>query len=193
MKTRIFMTVFCCIMACTAFAQKQKYVLTAGEQQDIQKAAVDKVNRFQSSCAAIAVKKYSVAQKTKFIETTLLDFQENAQITVTSFNGKADKPKPVKNYLEKLSMLGKRYANIKVTWCNCYISNEFEYDANSGMYVGWAKVEQHFNALTWERIYVGDVVERTVKVYAQLKEVFDKNDVRKKWVIKLGDISARNI
>lgn len=193
MKTRILMTVFCCIMACTAFAQKQKHELTADEQRDIQAAAVDKVNRFQTSCAAIAGKKYSVAQKTKFIETTLLDFQDSAKIIITSFDGKAQKPKPVKSYLERLSMLDKRYANVKVTWCNCYISTEFEYDANTGKYVGWAKVQQHFNAVTWERIHVGDVVERTIKIYAQVKEIYDKNNVRKKWVIQLGDISARNI
>lgn len=192
MKTRILMTVLCCIMACsTLFAQKLQ--LTGADQQNIQQAAVDKVNRFQSSCAAIASKSNSAAQKTNYINTTMQDFQEEAMITVTSFNGKVDKPKKVRRYLERLSLLGKRYANIKITWAKCHITDEFEYDANTGMYIGWAKVTQHFNAQTWERVSVGDVVERTVKIYAKLTEVYDKNRVRKRWVIKLGDISARNI
>ena len=194
MKTKFILTVLCCILACTVSAQqKQKFTLSDMDQQSIQQAAVNMVNRFQSNCAAIASKKNTAAQKRSYINTALQDFVEDAKIVITSFNGKKDKPKPVRKYLERLSLLGDRYANIQVTWSDCHITDEFEYDANTGMYVGWAKVKQRFNAETKEHIRIGDVVERTVKIYAKLTTIYEKNQTRKKWIINLGDIAARNI
>lgn len=192
MKTRLMMTILCCIMACTVSAQKKKYDLPPSEQHNIQLAAIDKVNRFQSTCALIAGKKTTRVQKTSYINTTMKDFQTNARIIITGFDGTSEN-KPVREYLEKLSLLSERYARIEITWTDCHITDEFEYDANTGMYIGWAQVTQKFNALTGERIPLNDVVERTVKIYAKKTVVYDKNRVRKRWVIQLGDITARNI
>lgn len=194
MKTRFVLTVLCCIMAFTASAQqKMKYKLDERDQMSIQRAAVDKVNRFQSNCAKIASENTPEAIKSSYITTAMKDFRETAKITVTSFNGKPQKPKLVSEYLDNLMGLGKRYARVQITWTECHMTDEFEYDANTGMYVGWAKVKQTFNALTWERLSVGDEVERTIKIYAKRTNIYEKNRIRKKWCILLGDIAARNI
>lgn len=194
MKDRILLALLCCFLACTAAAQRNReYQLPESDQRNIQAAAVDKVNRFQKNCSLIADTGKSRAMKDSYIKSAMQDFMEGAQIIITNMNGTAQPKKPVKRYLERLSLLDKRYAVIEITWSDCYITDEFKYDANTGMYVGWAKVKQQFRANAREIGDISDVVERTVKVYAKLTKVYERDRIRKRWVVSLGDISARTI
>lgn len=194
MKPRLLILIAAVLWTCVMTAQDMGGdKLPPSQQRDIQAAAVDKVNRFQKVCSDIADKSKSDDLKRRYIKTALKDFTEDARIIITNMDGTAQDPKPVEEYLHNLRRVSERYKRIQIHSYNCYMSDEFVYDKNTGMYVGTARVIQTFNAMTGEWRPLNDVVERTFRIKARKTGVYRKDRIIYRWDVFLSDITGRSI
>lgn len=187
------------LMAMCLNLSAQTHRLTANDQRNLKEMAVQMVNRFQSNCRTIADKNTPSSQVTcvgGVIDNTMKDFMEDARIEITSLDGKTTyKPKPVKKYLNDLFRLREtRYSSIRISWYNVNVADNFTKDLNRpNLYVGEVTLVQRFWGVTHEGQVLEDQVRRKTKVYATPQEYRDKNTKKIRWIIKLGDISAKTI
>ena len=176
----------------------QTYRLTANDQRNLKEMAVQMVNRFQSNCRTIADKNTPSSQVTcagGIIDNTMKDFMEDARIEITSLDGKTTSNRKVKEYLHRLFRLREtRYSSIRISWYHVNVAENFTKDPNRpNLYVGEVTLVQRFSGVTHEGQVLKDQVRRKTKVYATPQEYRDKNTKKIRWIIKLGDISAKTI
>lgn len=176
------------------------YTLSKKQNEDLKKAAIAKVIRFQENCKLIGSKDIPYSEKTctgGYIDVAMHDFLEGARIEITSLNGKTSSSKLVKRYLLNLSLLN--YKEIHIESYNCAMVGNFVKDPNMSRktgqewYVGEVTVYQKFNAVTHERQIMTDTVKRTMKVYALKNQIYSASGVEEWWDIKLDNITAKNI
>ena len=172
--------------------------LTACQQRDLEKKAIEKVETFQKNCQIVADTHRTYSEKTckdGIIDVALEDFMEDARIEITNFDGSVQKPKAIRRYLLNLALLSRnRYREISITWVNCAMSTNFVPDPNrKEWYVGEVKIIQRFSAITKEFRKVEDSVERITKVYAKRHEILANNKWVTYWDVMLGDIAAKTI
>ena len=179
----------------TTICWAQTIHLTENDKMLLNKAAVDKVERFQTNCRYIANVNVPNAQKQNAIRTSLLDFVDGAKIVVTSLNGVQQKPKLVKTYLERLAYRMKDvYAFIDITFMDCHVASDFTPDPNEpGTYVGLVKVIQYFNAMNKESRWVNDVTVREYKIKAKPHDIIRNNKTQRLWSIKLSHIEGKAV
>lgn len=176
----------------------QTHRLTANDQRNLKEMAVQMVNRFQSNCRTLADKRTPAQEVTcagGIIDTAMKDFMEDARIEITSLDGKTTSNREVKKYLHRLFRLREtRYKEIRISWYNVNVAENFTKDPNrANLYVGEVTLVQRFSGVTHEGQVLEDQVRRKTKVYATLQEYRVKNTKKIRWIIKLGDISARTI
>lgn len=176
------------------------YTLSKKQNEDLKKAAISKVKRFQENCKLIGSKEIPYSDKTctgGYIDVAMHDFLEGARIEITSLDGKTSSSKLVKRYLLNLSLLN--YKEIHIESYNCAMVGNFVKDANMSRktgkewYVGEVTVYQSFNAVTHEGRILKDTVKRTMKVYALKNTIYSTSGVEEWWDIKLDDITAKSI
>lgn len=179
---------------------EQVYTLTKRQNEDLKKAAIAKVLRFQENCKLIGSKDIPYSDKTctdGYIDVAMQDFLEGAKIEITSLDGRTSSSKLVKRYLLNLSLLN--YKEIHIESYNCAMVGNFVKDPNMSRktgqewYVGEVTVYQVFNAVTQEGRVLRDNVKRTVKVYALKNQIYSASGVEEWWDIKLDDITAKSI
>ena len=176
------------------------YTLSKKQNEDLKKAAIAKVERFQENCKLIGSKEIPYSDKTctgGYIDVAMHDFLEGARIEITSLDGKTSSSKLVKSYLLNLSLLN--YKEIHIESYTCAMVGNFVKDANMSRktgkewYVGEVTVYQSFNAVTHEGRILKDTVKRTMKVYALKNTIYSTSGVEEWWDIKLDDITAKSI
>ena len=91
------------------------YTLSKKQNEDIKKAAIAKVKRFQENCKLIGRKEIPYSDKTctgGYIDVAMQDFLEGAQIEITNFDGTVQRPRIVRRYLQNLAALGNHRINM---------------------------------------------------------------------------------
>ena len=85
------------------------YTLSKKQNEDLKKAAIAKVERFQENCKLIGSKEIPYSDKPctgGYIDMAMQDFLEGAQIEITNFDGTVQKLRTVRRYLQNLAVLG---------------------------------------------------------------------------------------
>ena len=91
------------------------FTLSKKQNEDIKKAAIAKVKRFQENCKLIGRKEIPYSDKTctgGYIDVAMQDFLEGAQIEITNFDGTVQRPRIVRRYLQNLAALGNHRINM---------------------------------------------------------------------------------
>ena len=91
------------------------YTLSKKQNEDLKKAAIAKVKRFQENCKLIGSKEIPYSDKTctgGYIDVAMQDFLEGAQIEITNFDGTVQKLRTVRRYLQNLAVLGNHRINM---------------------------------------------------------------------------------
>lgn len=200
MKKSIF---FLVALFMSVVVSAQSYKLSKQQHEDLKKAAINKVERFQENCRLVAGDA-PYNEKTcsgGIIDITMQDFLKDAKIEITALNSNSKSRKLVKRYLLNLALLRKnRYKDINISWWDCAMVENFVKDLNKSKqtgeewYVGEVTLYQRFNGVTKEGRVVNDVVRRTTKVYANKKEIYSARGASTTyWDVKLGDIQAESI
>ena len=89
-------------------SSEKVYTLSKKQNENLKKAAMSKVARFQENCKLIGSKDIPYSDKTctgGYIDVAMQDFLDGARIEITSIDGKTSSSKKVKRYLLNLSLL----------------------------------------------------------------------------------------
>lgn len=202
MKTRFILLSFIMGMfSLGAHAQS----LTEDERETIEQRVIEKINDFLSYLPEIAAKSnksYEEKQLAqRYIKKTLdlfigegndYEYQDQAgnwrwheavKMQTTS-RGYANRPQPMKRYLNRLMALP--YQKVEVDTCQAVRINRHLHEVGDGRYTGSAYFIQAFRATRDGRIVVNDKDAKQVTIYVERKVIESTGDVV--WIIKLGDV-----
>lgn len=210
MKTKgIFTIILMCLFSINIQAQSYRNSedLSDEERATLEQRVIEKINDFLSYLPEIAAKSNKSEEEKKlarkYIGLTLdlfigegkkYQYQDNAGVwrwhdevkMQTTSRGRANTPKPMATYLERLMALP--YQKVEIDTCSAVRINKKLYKQADGQYTGSAVFIQAFRATRDGRLVVNDKDAKQVTIYVKREEIEVNGQTDTVWIIKLGDI-----